>query len=148
MTKNYTIDFQGLSVGEHHFSFDVSNDLFRLWSESPIENGSGKIEIDLLRHANFMELNVSIVGQVELECDRCADRYSQPIDFQGDVVVKISEKVDSEELDDDIIWLSPSDQHLDLSQWLYESVLLSLPLQRVHARREDCNKEVLKYINQ
>ncbi|MEF9949628.1 MAG: DUF177 domain-containing protein [Mucinivorans sp.] len=156
MKTNYCIDYQGLSLGEHHFSFDILNDIFAPWPEGGIENGEGKIEIGLLRHANFMELDVTIIGSVELECDRCTDIYRQPINFSGHVVVKLSSAPSAREAStkdvgqddlDDIIWLDPAAAHLDLSQWLYESIILSLPVARVHAKREDCNKEVIKYIN-
>lgn len=149
MINNYHIDYQGLSLGKHHFSFGFSDDLFALWSESPIEKGSGKVDIGLVRHSSFLELDVAITGSVELECDRCTDIYTQPIEFDGSVVVKISEAVHQTtaqtEVDGDIIWIAPNDK-LDLAQWIYESVLLSLPLQRVHADQTDCNPEVIKYI--
>lgn len=147
MEKNYTIDYQGLSLGEHHISFDFSDDLFAIWSESPIEKGDGHVEIDMVRHASFLELDVRIRGVVELECDRCTDVYDQPIDFEGSVVVKIDEQTQREESDGDIMWIAQNEK-LDLTQWIYESVLLNLPLQRVHTDQNDCNAEVIKYIQQ
>lgn len=147
MEKNYTIDYQGLSLGEHHISFDFSDDLFAIWSESPIENGRGTVEIEMVKHPNFLELDVEITGVVELECDRCTDVYDQPIDFEGSVVVKIGEQTQREESDGDIMWIAQNEK-LDLTQWIYESVLLNLPLQRVHTDQNDCNEEVIKYIQQ
>lgn len=148
MINKYTIDYQGLSLGEHDVSFDFSDDLFALYEESPIKKGRGTIDIVLDKHAGFMELQVEIDGVVELECDRCTDIYEQPVHYDGQLVVKISEKMDAQESDEDIIWLSPREPRLDLGQWLYESVILSLPLARLHADRTDCNQEILKYINQ
>ncbi|MEG0467543.1 MAG: DUF177 domain-containing protein [Mucinivorans sp.] len=147
MKSNYTIDYQGLSLGEHHFSFDLSREGLAPWQGSDIQDGEGKIEIDLLRHANFMELDVTITGSVELECDRCTDLYTQPIDFDGQVVVKISPTAVAEPSDGDIIWINPADGCLDLGQWIYESIVLSLPVQRAHPDKKDCNQEVIKYIN-
>lgn len=147
MSNNYTLDYQGLSLGEHHISFDFSDDLFAIWNESPIEKGSGRVDIDMVRHASFLELDVRITGVVELECDRCTDIYDQPVDFEGSVVVKISDAAPKEESDGDIIWIAQNEK-LDLKQWIYESILLSLPLQRVHANQSDCNAEVIKYIQQ
>lgn len=146
MTNNYTIDYQGLSLGSHHFSFPFSDDLFAIWDESPIRHGKGMIEIEMERHTNFMELSVDIEGEVELECDRCMDPYGQAIHFDGQTVVKVSNKASSEESDEDIIWIAQSEDKLDLRQWLYESIILSLPLARVHTDIEDCNEEILKYI--
>jgi uncharacterized metal-binding protein YceD (DUF177 family) len=41
---------------------------------------------------------------------------------------------------------------LDISGWLYEFVMLSIPLQRVHPDKENgepgCNPEIIKLLNQ
>ncbi len=140
----YSIDYQGLSNGNHCFTFDFESDLFALFPESGIESGEGKIEIELTKNSSFMELFVKISGKVELECDRCLDMYSQPVDFEGGVIVKLTDE--QGDYDGDIIWLSPRESKLDLSEWIYESIILGLPLQRVHLSREDCNADALKYL--
>lgn len=149
MRNRYTIDYQGLTLGEHRMSLSFGDDLFALFDGSPIKHGAGTIVIDLIRQKTLMELSVRIEGEVEIECDRCADEYMQMVDYSGSVVVKLSEQADElrEQQDGDIIWLSPRESKLDLSDWIYESIILSLPLQRVHADINDCNQEVLKYIS-
>ncbi len=91
-----------------------------------------------------MELEVEISGEVEVECDRCCDIYAQEVEYSGRLVAKISEQ--EGEYDGDIIWLSPRDAKLELAQWIYESIILGLPIQRVHPDILDCNAEVVKYI--
>jgi DUF177 domain-containing protein len=55
---------------------------------------------------------------------------------------------DSEDEDDDIITIAANEHELDLSQYIYEYITLSLPIKRVHPEDEKgnstCNKEVLK----
>ena len=46
--------------------------------------------------------------------------------------------------DGDILWISPADDTLDLGQYLYESIMLSLPFQRVHPDIRNCNPDMLK----
>lgn len=149
MQNRYTINYLGLAIGEHHISLPFGDDLFAFCDDSPIKHGAGTIAIDLIRQKTLMELSVRIEGEVEIECDRCTDEYMQSVDYCDEVVIKISEQADEfrEQQDGDIIWLSPRDSQLDLREWIYESIVLSLPLQRVHADINDCNQEILKYIS-
>lgn len=65
-----------------------------------------------------------------VECDRCLGDCSVPIDYEGELLVKFSDEV--REYDGDTLWLSPSEDFVDLTQYIYESIVLSLPYQRVH----------------
>ena len=42
-----------------------------------------------------------------------------------------------------MIWLLPGEESVDLKQYVYESIVLSLPYQRVHPEGE-CNPEMLE----
>lgn len=145
MEKNrYTINHHGLPLGESSIDFKYGSDLFTQFPESEIASGEGEINIDVLKHASMLELNVAINGTVSIPCDRCLELYTQEIDVEADVIVKISEN--EGEYDGDIIWLNPREDALDLKQWIFETIVLSLPLQRVHSSRSECDPEALKYI--
>ncbi len=51
---------------------------------------------------------------------------------------------DLSEDDDDIIAVEANEHKLDLSQYLYEYITLSLPIKREHRKLSDCDKEVIK----
>ncbi len=54
--------------------------------------------------------------------------------------MKFSDEV--REYDGDTLWLSPSEDFVDLTQYIYESIVLSLPYQRVHPDGE-CDPDML-----
>lgn len=142
--QKYSIDYQGLALGKHHFTFDVSDDLFSMYEESEVKNGILKANVELTKHSSMMELDVDIEGAVEVECDRCLDPLLMPIDYNGHLIVKISNEIGED--DGDIMWLHPSDNKLSLAQYMYESVILSLPYQRVHESLDECNPDMIKLI--
>lgn len=139
--KKYSIEYQGLTLGEHHFEFEVGNDLFAMYEESEVKKGQLEVEVYLVKHSTFMELEVEIIGEVEVACDRCLDEYRQPIDYFGELIVKIS--AEQGEDDGDVIWLNPGEDKLSLAQYIYESVILSLPFPRIHPHIEDCNQDMI-----
>ncbi|PLX20230.1 MAG: DNA-binding protein [Marinilabiliales bacterium] len=144
--SKYRIVYQGLSTGKHEFEFDVDNMFFENLEYSDIEKGSLKVKLDLDKKSTFLELDFQINGVVELTCDRCLDEYIQPVNYQGKLFVKFSEK--DTELADDVICLSPAENELDISHYIYESINLSIPLKRVHPEDENgestCNPEMLE----
>ena len=126
--RKYSIAWKGLSEGEHTFDFEAGDDLFRLFENTEIKGGHCDVKVNLLRAARQLRLEISIRGSVVVECDRCLGDCSVPIDYEGELLVKFSDEV--REYDGDTLWLSPSEDFVDLTQYIYESIVLSLPYQR------------------
>lgn len=143
-TKNqYTIDFQGLSLGNHSFSFEITDAIFKLWDESEILHGTGRADVELKKSASMLELDIALAGEVEVMCDRCLEPFMLPFTWDGHLVVKFSDMADEMEDDGDIMWLQRAEGSLDLAQYIYESIILSLPYQWVHPNLADCNADMI-----
>ena len=153
----YSIDFHGLKAGEtYRYAFPVDDRFFARWPESEITQGQGTAEVEAIKHASMIELRVKINADVRLTCDRCLDEFECPVHFEGHPVVKISDSIpegerysgdahrEANNSDGDILWISPAEDTLDLGQYIYESIMFSLPFQRVHPDMRDCNQEMLK----
>ena len=136
----YAIPYKGLKSGSYNFDFQVDNALFEAYDCEEVRGGDCQVRVKLNRAETMLELNVSIKGEVICECDRCLEDCPVAIDYNRDLVVKFSDEID--EYDGDVMWLSPAEDSLDLTQYIYESIILALPYQRVHAEGE-CNPEML-----
>jgi uncharacterized metal-binding protein YceD (DUF177 family) len=53
-----------------------------------------------------------------------------PVNCRERLAVKFSEE--EHPFEGDILWINPADAQLDLEQYIYESIVLNLPLSRVH----------------
>ena len=104
--------------------------------------------VTLVKSANLLNLHTEITGEVEVACDRCLENFYTPVDFDGSLVVRFSSEREGYDVDrhtgfdDEILWLSPDTDAIDLSEYLYESIYLSLPMQRVHPDGE-CDPDML-----
>ncbi|MCC8088317.1 MAG: DUF177 domain-containing protein [Rikenellaceae bacterium] len=147
MKKNreYVVNINGLALGQHEYLFHVDRGLFQLFENSEVSDGSAEVNLILEKKSNMLELGFSIGGEVQVECDRCLEQFMIPVDYKGTLLVKYSEK--EKESDGDVIWIAHNEHELDLSQYIYESILLSLPYQRVHPEDEngvpECDPEML-----
>lgn len=139
--EGYSIAYRGLKNGTHEFRFEVGKPLFEAFESSEIKDGRCVVEVTLERAETMLTADVRITGHVVVACDRCLEDCRIPIDFEGQLLVKFSDE--PREYDGEVLWLLPGEDEVDLSQYIYESIVLSLPYQRVHPEGE-CDSEMLK----
>jgi uncharacterized metal-binding protein YceD (DUF177 family) len=142
------IAFKGLSDGVHEFDYSIEDSFFQALEYSEFKKGNAEVHIDLVKRPQYLEFAINIEGEVEVTCDRCLDEFYMPFDFDGNLYVKFSEEAEEIENIDELIVISPADSEVDLTHYVYESISLSLPYQRIHPEDEKgkstCNKEMLK----
>ncbi len=138
--NRYSIAYKGLKNSTHDFHFEVDDELFAAYESREIKGGTLDVDVTMLKADNLLEMDFVIEGDVTCECDRCLEDCLIPIDYEGHLVVRISDE--QGEYDGDVMWISPADDTVDLTQYIYESIVLSLPYQRVHTEGE-CNPEMM-----
>ncbi len=145
MLAKYSIAYKGLSTGKHHFDFSVDDCFFDAFEDSEIKKGHADISVDLDKQSHLLTLDFRINGEVAVTCDRCLEEFMMPIDYTGRLVVRFSETRD--ECDGEVMWVSPAETEINLAQYIYESICLSLPYQRVHPTDENgksgCDPDML-----
>lgn len=146
MTSNrYIIPIKGLSQGKHSYQFIIDDAFFKEYDESLISSADLTVNVVLNRQTTFIEIEGEFFGKVKSDCDRCLGELDIELDFNASVVVKFNSEIESEE-DSEIIFLSPSESELDLSQYFYDYISLALPLQKTHSPGE-CDPQMIEKLN-
>ena len=130
-----------MALGKHHFSFEIGGEFFRVYENSEVIKAGLSAEVDVVRGSSLMNIDGIITGGISVECDRCLDELHLPVDAELSLIIKFAKDIDEES--DEIMVIDPSEGELDLSQLFYDTVILSLPLQRVHDNGH-CNPEMVK----
>jgi uncharacterized protein len=146
-SKEYIIQFAGLSPGEHLFELNVNDKFFENLDYSEIKQGNILVKLTLLKQSTMMILNFDISGTVNVSCDRCASEFDMPITGNYKLTVKVGGSDVGDE-DDDIISIAANEHKLDLTQYLYEYIALSLPIKHEHADESMCDKKTLKKLDE
>jgi uncharacterized metal-binding protein YceD (DUF177 family) len=145
---NYIISFKGLSSGSHSFHFHITDKFFESMQSVEIHPTDVKVNLELNYMPGIMTLIFEGSGFIDYPCDICVEVYRQPVNYQRKVVVKIGE---GESDDDDIIFISVNESQIDVSQIIYDDILLSLPLQIAHPILADgsrsCNPKQLELLD-
>ncbi len=108
----------------------------------------GSIEIEFYRTIEFIRANFSISARVELICDRSLDIFEYPVEKDYEVLFK-TEKVD--ESADEYGAIRNFDtkyQQIDLEQDVRDTILLVLPVKKLHPRFLDQDGKPKEFLNQ
>lgn len=154
-TREFEIAFVGLKPGIHEFRYDLKDEFFRERGAPDLSNVSAQVKLTLDKHAAFMMLRFEIGGIAEVSCDRCGNPLKLDLWDEFNMVVKLVDNPDemnAQEEDPDIWYIQRTESHIDVGTWMYEFVLLSLPMQRMCSETEmggpQCNKEVLEKLRE
>jgi uncharacterized metal-binding protein YceD (DUF177 family) len=147
--KEYIIQFVALPLGKHEYEFEVRDKFFEGLELSEIKEGNIRIDLELLKQSSMMALEFKISGTVKVPCDICTEEFDLPIEGDYKLIVKVGGN-DNQEEDDDIITIAANEHQLDLAQYIYEYITLSLPIKRVHPLdkkgKSTCDPEMVKKV--
>lgn len=127
-----------IQLDDHFFSAIEATD---------IQKGSLTCVVEISQNLGGYELKFHTKGFVIVQCDRCLDDMQLPIIAENRLNVKFGEENMDE--GDDLIVVSEEEGTLDLAWYLYEFIVLALPIQHMHELGE-CNEtmyeEYAKYL--
>jgi uncharacterized metal-binding protein YceD (DUF177 family) len=148
--RDFEIAFVGLKPGLHSFEYEIDDRFFEEFGSQDFSNIKVQIRLRLEKNSGFMILKFEVGGMVEVQCDRCGNRLPMELWDEFEVLVKMTddaEKMNQEEEDPDVYYISRTESHLDVKKWIFEFVILSIPMHKMCKESEIggpyCNKEVL-----
>lgn len=144
--KDLVIPFSGMKEGKYSFSAELDKSFFESLEFSEIQTGNIKVAIEMERRQHLLNLEITIDGNVELDCDRCGNTYDQVIEDQRTVVVNLNS--DHLEDEDDLISIPLSQSDFDLTQYIYQYIVLAIPLKRVCPENVGCDPDVIQKLDQ
>jgi uncharacterized metal-binding protein YceD (DUF177 family) len=148
--SKYEIAFKGLKEGVHRFEYELDEKFFDRFESSEVKKGSLNAEVVLTKQSALMIFEFSVKGKVELLCDRCLDFYYQKVSNKSKLFVKYG--MEDQELSDDVIVVSQDEYQINTAQYLFELVILGLPIKRVHPvdknGKSACDPEMIAKLNE
>ena len=149
--EEFCLRISGVSNGKHRFSIVCDKAFFEIADITEVEDGLLNLTIDLQKNETMLEFAFHFEGEVVAVCDRCLEPVSLPLNFDDELIVKYSALIDDIEIEDDMIWVVPENVfELDIFHFVYESIILALPIQIFHPDdkngKSTCNSEVLEQL--
>ena len=142
--ETYTIDLKGLTEELTVREFNLDDEFFRALDGSQLEHGALHVSVSIRKMTGFFDLQFHTVGSVIVCCDRCLDDMEQPIEADNHLVAKLG---DTYSEDDDTVTVDESEGMLNLSWFIYEFIMLAIPIKHVHAPGK-CNSAMTQKLEE
>ena len=128
----FIIPFAGLKQGKHNFSFSIENKFFKNLGYNEFNDVKLIAQVELLKKTTFLELSFFITGKVNVFCDISIEPFDLEINSESNFIVKFNNS--SENFSDEIIFLPIGSYEIDVTNHLYETIILSLPIRKIHPK--------------
>ena len=151
--KGYYIHISGLKEGQHEYYFKIDSQFFEEFEGSEIKDCSLEVFAILTQELNKLSLSLQINGTIfNLLCDICNSKMKINISNLCSFLLKGEDlKINNwDEGEEDIIYIMPEQQKINISKLIYESIILSIPTKKTHGSElfnEKCDGNMISLIN-
>ena len=146
--NEFLIPFAGLKLGKHQFDYQINKAFFDSFDYDDFESTTIKVSVVFEKKYTMLELNIKHNGTVYVPCDLTNEMFDLPIKGKGKLIVQFGEAYNDD--NDELLILPHGEHQINISQFIYEMIVLSIPLRRVHPGVKDgtLNTESLKKLNE
>ena len=134
----YNVDLKGMKAASLELSFDLDNAFFASIEGEEFQKGNVKAVVTVVKGRDVFELSFVLSGKVVVPCDRCLDDLEIEVETENTLRVKLGDDYAD---DGDFVIIPEQEGDLNVAWYLYEFIVLALPMKRVHAPGK-CNHEM------
>ena len=124
----FKIDLLSSGLGGKTFEYEIGDDFFAE-IEGLIQRGSIHTTVACLSAGAVFKFQIHSIGTVVVPCDRCLADLKLRIETTDELNVKLGNEYAD---DGDCVVVSEAEGYLDLAQFIYEFIVLSMPIACCH----------------
>lgn len=128
-TNEYLIPYVGLKLGKHQFEYQINKAFFDHFEYDEFDSAEVKVNLVLEKQTNMLELNFKHIGTVNVLCDVTGEPFDLSIKGKLKLVVRFGETYNND--NEELLILPFGEHQIDVSQYIYEMIALSVPLKRI-----------------
>jgi len=137
--KKFNIPFVGLKEGNHLFEYQIDNTFFEAFNYEDFNSANIQVSINLEKKSTFLKLNFKAKGFVNVLCDISLEPYNQKIKTSLPLLVKFGDEFNDE--NEEVLILPHNAFEVNVSQYIYEMIVLAVPTKRIHPQVKDGSLE-------
>ncbi|MFN3952613.1 MAG: YceD family protein [Thermaurantimonas sp.] len=128
--RDFDIPYLGMKTGVHHFEYVLDDAYFIKYAEQEFRNARLLCKVQMEKKTSMLLFSFDVNGKVEVDCDISTEPFDMDIRANWNLIVKFGDQRIEEE---DGVMTLPHDEHqLNISQFIYETAVLAVPLQKIH----------------
>jgi uncharacterized metal-binding protein YceD (DUF177 family) len=135
ITNEFLIPFVGLKLGKHQFEYQINKKFFDHFDYDEFESAQIKVNVVLEKKETLLELNFKHKGTILFPCDVTNVDFDLPVKGAIKLIVRFGESFNN---DNEELLIIPFGEHqIDISHYIYEMIVLSIPLKKEHPGIKD-----------
>lgn len=131
----FKIPLSGLKQGRHQFLYDIDKMFFTYFDYDEFWDAILKLDVELIKSSTSLALKLHVEGEIGVQCYVTNESYMQPIKDTYEFVVRYGDEYNDEQ--ENILIIPHGSIEVDIKQYVYETILLSVPARLVHPGLED-----------
>lgn len=135
ISNKFILKFAGLKDGKHKFEYEADNSFFKTYNYREFNDANINFNIDFIKKSTVLELQIIGDGIVNINCTLSNEPFDYNLKTRFKLIVKFGEYYDDS--NDELLILPQGSHSINLDQFLYEMVVLSMPIRNVHPGVED-----------
>ena len=133
----YKVDLKNMSADVQTIEYKLDNVFFSNIGSEDIQKGKLLVNVTVKKLPVRFEFDFHIEGIIVIPCDRCLDDMDLTVSTNNRLIVKFGKEYAEES--DEIIIIPEDEGEINLAWFLYEFIVLTIPIKHVHAPGK-CNK--------
>ncbi len=146
-SNDYVINFTSFEIGEHILDFKIDNSLFQRFENDDLLGLDIDLRVKLIKEERILAFDFCFNGLINVLCDRCLEPLDFGIEGERTLFIKFGDEyLEQESENEDIIVIPNTEYEIDISHYLYELILLQIPIRCAHEEGK-CNSDMIERIN-
>ena len=148
VTNEFLIPFVGLKLGKHQFEYQINKEFFEDYDYDEFESCDIKVNLVLEKKSTMLELHFKHKGTIHVPCDLTSEMFDFPIKGKIKLIVQFGEVFNDD--NEELLILPFGEHQVDVKQYIYEMIALSIPLKKIHPGIKDgtLKSEALDKLNE
>jgi uncharacterized metal-binding protein YceD (DUF177 family) len=153
-SKGCEIPYSSLSLGKHQFEYLIEDSFFEQFVIPSFREANLLVKTEIDKKSSLFLIHFSIAGTVRTSCDRCGDDFNLEVWDEVHLTGKLTDpdKIESlNENDDEVIYFDKTNNNINLSEYIYEQIILCMPIQFIHPDKKNgesgCNAQAINLLN-
>ena len=135
VNKDFLIPFVGLKQGKHQFEFEINKAFFDDFGFDEYNDVNIKVNLVLEKKSTMLELSFKHKGTVNVPCDLSNEDFNLAVKGKLNLIVKFGDEYNDD--NDELLVLPHGEYQVNVAQYIYEMIVLSVPLKRIHPGIKD-----------
>ncbi len=130
LSNDFVLSFFGLKEGKHTFEYKIDKQFFESFNYDEFLDADFTIVLDFIKKSTLLELHFEGQGTGTVACDVTNEPFELPLKGALGLVVNFGEEFNDD--NEEVLILPHGEHQLDLSQYMYEMIVLAVPLKKMH----------------